>query len=258
MGIINENIKFLRKQKGLTQEQLAEKIGIKRSLLGAYEEGRAEPGLHNLQQFSRVFEISADLLISEKLSDPDQLKKLMQRDMEARKLRVLAITVEKDGNENIQLVPQKAAAGYLNGYSDPEYVAELPQFYMPIFSHGTYRAFEVSGDSMLPIVPGSIIIGQYAEDWTRLKDDQTYILVTKKEGIVYKRVYNHLKTKGVLTLASDNPVYEPYDIEGDEILEVWEAKAYISTDFPKPEMSLQKLTHLVVDLKEEMKKIKKS
>ena len=43
MANISLNIKFLRKKKGLTQQQFADEIGIKRSLVGAYEEERAEP-----------------------------------------------------------------------------------------------------------------------------------------------------------------------------------------------------------------------
>ena len=45
---LNENIRFLRKKKGWTQDKFSKKIGIKRSLVGAYEEGRADPRLNNL------------------------------------------------------------------------------------------------------------------------------------------------------------------------------------------------------------------
>jgi DNA-binding XRE family transcriptional regulator len=38
MSIISQNIKFLRKKKGITQQQFADEVGIKRSLVGAYEE----------------------------------------------------------------------------------------------------------------------------------------------------------------------------------------------------------------------------
>ncbi|MFN3403611.1 MAG: XRE family transcriptional regulator [Cytophagaceae bacterium] len=258
MSTISSNLKFLRKQKGFTQEQLAEKVGIKRSLLGAYEEGRAEPGLYNLMMFSKIFGVSVDSMISGDLSDPEEYKQLLQKDIEARKLRVLSITVDKEDNEHIQLVPQKAAAGYLNGFADPEYIADLPNFYLPNFKNGTFRAFEISGDSMLPLTSGTIIITQYVDNWHTIKDDKTYIVVTKEEGIVYKRVFNHIKTKGVLMLVSDNPVYSPYEVAIEDVLEVWESKAYISTEFPKPEMSIQKLAHMVVDLQEELKKIKKS
>lgn len=257
MSIVSQNIKYLRKQKGLTQEQFAEKIGIKRSLVGAYEEGRAEPGLNYLLVMSRIFDVPVDNLISENLADPDRQKELLKKDIEGKKLRVLSITIDKDDKENIQLVPQKAAAGYLNGYADPEYVSELPTFYLPIFSNGTYRAFEISGDSMLPIAPGSVIIGQYVENWKHIKDDKTYILVTQREGIVYKRVFNQIAAKGVLSLVSDNPAYSTYEVAADDVIEAWEAKAYISTQFPEPSMSMEKLTSLVMDLKQEVGKIKK-
>jgi transcriptional regulator with XRE-family HTH domain len=257
MTLISDNIKHLRKQKGFTQEQLAEKVGIKRSLLGAYEEGRAEPGLYNLIMFSKILEVSVDALISGDLKDPESYKQMMQKDIEAKKLRVLSITVDKNDNESVPMVPQKAAAGYLNGYADPEYIGDLPNFYLPNFKNGTFRAFEISGDSMLPLVSGTIIIGQYVDNWNYVKDDQTYIVVTSKEGIVYKRVTNYLKTKEVFLLSSDNPVYSSYEVHPDDILEIWEAKAFISTEFPKPDMSIEKLAHMVVNMKEELKNLKK-
>ena len=256
MGVISENIKFFRKQLGLTQEQLAQKIGIKRSLLGAYEEGRAEPGLETLTVLARLFGSTVDLLISESLSDPEKRKEAMTKDVEGKRLRVLAITVDKDDKENIQLVPQKAAAGYLNGYSDPEYVAELPKFYLPIFSgSGTYRAFEIKGDSMLPLPSGSLIIGQYLDNWNSVKDQQTYVLVTVSEGIVYKRIHNNIKKNETLRLISDNPAYEPYDVNVEDVLEIWESKAYISTDFPKPDMSVEKLSAIVSGLQKQVSKL---
>jgi transcriptional regulator with XRE-family HTH domain len=258
MTLISSNIKFLRKQQGLTQEQFAEKIGIKRSLVGAYEEGRAEPGLNYLLTMSKLFSTTVDNLISVDLSDPDQQKKMYHKDIEAGRLRVLAITVDKNDNENIELVPQKAAAGYLNGYADPEYVSELPKFYLPIFNNGSYRAFELKGDSMLPIASGSIIIGQYLDNWQHIKNDHTYVILTQNEGIVYKRVFNHIKTKGTLMLVSDNPSYEPYEVKIDEVNEVWEAKAFLSTQFPQSDMSLQKLSQIMVDLQKEVESLKRT
>lgn len=255
MSLISENIKFFRKQLGFTQEQLALKIGIKRSLLGAYEEGRAEPGLETLTVLARLFGSTVDLLISETLSDPEKRKEAMTKDVEGKRLRVLAITVDKDDKENIQLVPEKVAAGYLNGYSDPEFVAELPKFYLPIFSgSGTYRAFEIKGDSMLPLPSGSLIVGQYLDNWNSIKDQQTYILVTVSEGIVYKRVHNNIKKSETLRLISDNPAYEPYDVNIEDVLEIWESKAYISTEFPKPDMSVEKLSAIVSGLQKQMNK----
>jgi phage repressor protein C with HTH and peptisase S24 domain len=153
-------------------------------------------------------------------------------------------------------VRQKAAAGYLNGYADPEFIEELPRFQLPFLPQGTYRAFEISGDSMLPLTPGTIIIGEYVENWEVLKDGHCYILVTGTEGVVYKRVYNKLDEGKVLSLHSDNPAYPPYSVKIADVVEVWKAKAYISSVFPDPDMSIQKLASIVLDLQNHVIKLK--
>jgi transcriptional regulator with XRE-family HTH domain len=263
MSIVSENIKFLRKKLGLTQEQFAEAIGIKRSLVGAYEEGRADPRLNNLQNMSKLFGVSVDKLISRdvsQLSDAE-LQGNAGTVLTDNPARVLAITVDKSEKENIELVPQKAAAGYLNGFSDPEYLEELPKFNLPqLNGGGTYRAFEISGDSMLPLESGTIIVGKFIESWREIKNGRTYVLVTQSEGVVYKRVFNYGEENGKLYLVSDNPHYSPYEIELQDVLEIWESKVYISSSFPQPElqkeMSLEKLAGIVMSLQQEIIKLK--
>jgi len=262
MTLVSENIKYLRKQFGWTQEQFAQRIGIKRSLVGAYEEGRADPRLNNLLNMSEVFGVAVDTMISKRVAEltREELYYDAAAKPTQRGLRVLSITVDRHDNENIELVPQKASAGYLNGYADPEYLEELPKFKLPILPGGaTYRAFEINGDSMLPLQPGTIIIGQYVDDLQAIKNGQTYVLVTTKEGVVYKRVFNYLEESSKLFLVSDNQSYEAYEVEAEEVLEVWEAKAYISVQFPNPndeDMSLERLTNIVLDLQQEIIKLK--
>lgn len=108
---------------------------------------------------------------------------------------------------------------------------------------------------MLPLASGSLIIGQYVDNWSSVKDQQTYVLVTATEGIVYKRIYNNIKKNETLKLVSDNPAYEPYDVHIEDVMEIWESKAYISTDFPKPDMSVEKLTAIVSGLQKQMNKL---
>ncbi|MBL3658472.1 XRE family transcriptional regulator [Fulvivirga sediminis] len=258
MSLISDNIKYLRKKMGVTQEQFSEQLGIKRSLLGAYEEGRADPRISNLIKMAQLFGTSVDILINKdvsKLSDEELIVSKFKRGKE-----VLAITVNEEQKENIELVPQKAAAGYLNGYADPEYIKELPKFNLPILSTGTYRAFEITGDSMLPILPGTIIIGQYIDDIRDIKNGKTYILVTQNDGIVYKRVFNYLEDTGKLFLVSDNRQYAPYQISGDEVLEIWASKAYISVQFPdaddSKDVSTEQLASIVLELQKEIVKLK--
>jgi transcriptional regulator with XRE-family HTH domain len=63
MSIVSQNIKYLRRTNGLTQEQFARRIGIKRSLVGAYEEARANPPLDKLKTIANTFKITVDSLI---------------------------------------------------------------------------------------------------------------------------------------------------------------------------------------------------
>jgi transcriptional regulator with XRE-family HTH domain len=243
MSIISSNIKFLRKKKGLTQQQFADQVGIKRSLVGAYEEERAEPKYELLKTIASFFEISIDDFIKETINEK-------WAPAPKGNLRILSISVDKDDNENIELVPLKASAGYLNGYADPEFVAQLPKFYLPMFKQGTYRAFEIKGDSMLPLVSGTIIIGEYMENWGDVKGGDTYVIVSKSEGVVYKRMGSKFRADKKLKLISDNPVYEPYEISGEDVLEIWKAKAYISTQMPlpAPEPTMESLTSMMAQM----------
>ena len=179
MNFIPDNIKCLRKKRGFTQETLAKALGINRPSVGAYEEGRAAPRLATLSKMAALFQVSVDELINEDLTKEIRPPK--------NNVRILAVAVDNAANEYIQLVPVKAAAGYTSGFADPEYLTDLPRFHLPVLPKGrTYRAFEISGDSMLPILSGSIIVGSYVEQLSDIKNGKTYVLVTRSEGIVIK------------------------------------------------------------------------
>ncbi len=262
MSLISNNLKFLRKKINLTQEQMAQQIGIKRSLLGAYEEGRADPRISNLLKFAEIFDLTVDQLIGTDLTSENGVRAEPGVQHQSKSgLRVLSITVDQEDRENIELVPQKAAAGYLNGYADPEYIEELPKFQLPVLpGNATYRAFEISGDSMLPLRSGTIIIGQFMESIVDLKNGKTYIFVTRDEGIVYKRVFKYADNPNLFCFASDNRQYSAYDVNGEDIVEIWEAKAFISMEFPDPgeeeEFTLKRLADIVLDLQQEVIKLK--
>jgi len=67
MTLVSDNIRYLRKLNGLTQEQFSRKISIKRSLLGAYEEGRANPNTQNIQAIAKAFNTTVELLTRQDL-----------------------------------------------------------------------------------------------------------------------------------------------------------------------------------------------
>tara|TARA_Y100000992_G_scaffold220353_1_gene152675 strand:+ start:467 stop:1231 length:765 start_codon:yes stop_codon:yes gene_type:complete len=249
---VNENIRFLRKKKGWTQEKFSKKIGIKRSLVGAYEEGRSDPRLNNLLKMCEVFKISLDNILKK---DVTQLPEDQYLNTEDQNVKVLSITVDKFGEENIELINQKASAGYLNSYSDFEFIQNLPKFQLPFLNFsGTHRAFEIKGDSMLPLTSGSIVIGKYLEDLSYVRDGKTYILLTKEDGIVYKRVQTQ---ENSLELISDNKEYDPYIISNYDILEIWEAIAFFSIDFPNPNNEYSSIKNHINNLYANLDDLKK-
>src|SRR6195952_4430173 len=103
MSVAAQNLKYLRKLRGWTQEEFANKLKIKRSLLGAYEEERAEPKLEVLEIISSIFKITLDELLLKDISSTKGSSYLDKR----RQLKMAANIAE------IQFVPVKAAAGYL-------------------------------------------------------------------------------------------------------------------------------------------------
>ncbi|ALL05751.1 helix-turn-helix domain-containing protein [Pedobacter sp. N36a] len=258
MSNISPNLKYLRKKKGLTQQQFADAMGIKRSLIGAYEEDRAEPKYDLLKKIAEFFDLTIDEFINESISDSWKPKLKSQ----GSNLRILSISVDKDDKENIEMVPVKASAGYLNGFSDPEYIKDLPKFQLPLpfLKQGTFRAFEILGDSMLPIQSGSIILAEYLDNWNDVKIGETYIVISKNEGVVYKRAGNKFKENKELKLVSDNKLYDPYTISSDDILEIWKAKAFISSTLPDPtpEPSIETLSSMMAQMQKSISQLNKN
>ncbi|MFN8310555.1 MAG: helix-turn-helix domain-containing protein [Chitinophagales bacterium] len=258
MDFIQHNIKFLRKQKGWTQEQLGLELEIKRSLIGSYEEGRAKPNYEVLAALSKVFKCSIDNLITRdlRLTEKVPLFSPEQLDITGESMRVLAITVDEKQNENIEIVPAKAAAGYLNGYADPTFIEELNRFRLPFLPAGTYRAFEIKGDSMLPLQPGSVVVGEYLSNWKEMKDGHTYVIISKHDGIVYKRAFSKIEEDGTLILRSDNTSYPAYSIHINEVLEVWKAVLHMSYVNKGSDISFQNILHLMQELKQDVETLK--
>lgn len=60
----NEKLQYLRKQKGLTQEELASSLYVSRAAVSKWESGRGYPGLDTLKVISKFFEVSIDDLLS--------------------------------------------------------------------------------------------------------------------------------------------------------------------------------------------------
>jgi|ERR1700730_6848343 transcriptional regulator with XRE-family HTH domain len=247
MSIAGKNLKYLRKLRGWTQEEFAAKLKIKRSLLGAYEEERADPRIEVLETIGDIFKLTLDELLRKDLNEQKGSNYLARR--RAQKLAAASNT--------IQLVPVKAAAGYLAGYADPDFLDELNTFTLPMLTPGNYRAFEIIGDSMLPTTSGSVIVGEKVNELEEVKTNQTYIIISRSEGIVYKRILKNNKSKNKLTLISDNSTYQPYQVNTEDVIEVWKAQMIISKANTQQRWDVNQLAGLVSNLQDQVSVLKK-
>ncbi len=248
MAVAGQNLKYLRKLRGWTQEEFANKLGIKRSLIGAYEEERAEPRLEVLEVISDMFKVTLDELLRQDLNEVKGSNYLAKR----RQLKMMSA----DRNI-IQFVPVKAAAGYLAGYADNEFIDELNTFTLPMLTGGNYRAFEIIGDSMMPTPSGSVIVGEKVESVEEAKTNMAHIVVSKTEGIVYKRIVKSNKNKNKITLVSDNPAYQPYQVNTVDILEMWLANTVINKITNQQRWDMNSLANLVHNLQDQVSNLKK-
>ncbi|MCI1188745.1 LexA family transcriptional regulator [Hymenobacter sp. DH14] len=223
-----KNLTSLRKERKLTQEAAASALGLKRSTYAYYENGKSEPSASILLKLADFFQVSAEMLVRGQLAAPPLFRQSPEPQPALQKdVRVLAITVGEEQQENIQYVPVAAVAGYASEFNQAEFIERLPHFRLPKLGPGTYRAFDVQGDSMPPIHDGYILIGRFVEYARNLQDGNRYILVTKNAGVVFKRITRDAARPARLILTSDNPTFSPYSLDLAEVLEAWEMAAFV-------------------------------
>jgi transcriptional regulator with XRE-family HTH domain len=220
-----ENLKFLRMRRRKSQTDLAAELEITRTTLSGYERD-VQPPFRTLIRISEYFNVSLDAMIKYKLEvlsefQLSQIEKGFDIDITGNKLRLLTITVDKSGKENIEMVPVKAHAGYAGSYGDLDFIASLPKFSLPFLpGNKTYRCFQVKGDSMLPVAENSWVTCSYLENWENIKDGKPHIVVTRNDGIVFKLIYKKMENNE-LQLVSTNRNYAPYNIHISQVLEIW-------------------------------------
>ncbi|HNS29792.1 MAG: LexA family transcriptional regulator [Tenuifilaceae bacterium] len=260
---VHSNLKFLRGKMGLTQAELAEQVNLNRSTVNNYENRLADPPLDIVVRFADYFGVALDSMLRIDLSSlsSGRLKSVMDGTdafVKGRNLRVVATTVGDDNIDNIELVEAKAQAGYLSGFADPEYIEQLPIFRLPFLNPGRkYRTFQIVGDSMLPIPPGSWITAEYLDDWTTIKNGTAAVVLTIDDGLTFKIVENLIEQMGMLRLSSLNPIYKPYAVRVTNVREIWQFSLFISPFLPSGNIEHDQLLFALRDLQTEVKELKR-
>lgn len=250
MLILAENLRYLRAQKGLSQQHLADDLLITRGRYAKYEDGASQPPLEILLKFSRYYHVSIDLLLTVQLNRYPLNEILQLPDNRI----LLPIIVDSTGDNKIEIIPYKASMGYINGYADPEYIESLQYMTLPFLRNGKYRAFPTVGDSMPPFKDGTYIIGDYVESIRDIKTGKTYLLVLQS-GFVYKQVEQI--NKDSIMVKSKNSFFEAYDIPFQDILEVWKFVNAITDEHELIDLTDNLVKEMFLSLKEDMKKMQK-
>lgn len=252
MSLFSDNIRSLRLKKKISQEKVATSLLITRGRYAKYEDGTSEAPYEILKRISKYYQVSIDILlcIDVRKVKIDDLVKLEDNRV------LLPVMVNNDGDNFIEIVTQKAKAGYMNGYSDPEYIESLPRISLPFLGPGLHRGFTVDGDSMPPHEDGDIIVAKYIERLGEVINGRTYIIMTKSDGIVYKRINKN--KENLLVLESDEPFYTPFEVKASEIEQVWEFKCNLGKKDTKRENLIPgSVEEMFMELKNDIRRLER-
>jgi transcriptional regulator with XRE-family HTH domain/signal peptidase I len=160
------------------------------------------------------------------------------------------ITIDSQGEENIIYVPVKARAGYMLGYGDPQFIQSLSAYRLPGYTNGTYRIFEVEGHSMFPTLQDADrVIARWA-DISEVRDDRVYVLVTRTQGVLIKRLINR-HHEGKIIVKSDNNhagEFPTIVMEIDEVAEIWYVVERWTRQLPGPGEIYKRLVNIEAEL----------
>lgn len=151
---------------------------------------------------------------------------------------------------NILFVPLDQQITYLANYTDQAYLQQLNRYSLPGMSQGTCRMFEAGSPAMAPtIAEGEWVVGERASI-NNLRDNRVYIVVTRNEGILIRRVVNRIAQSSTIMLKADTLYhkanYPTLQVQPSDILELWYCRLKITANIA--EEPTDKLVQLETDI----------
>ena len=243
----------LRDLLSLSQTEFARKIGISQGALSQLESGRTNLSIETLKNLSDSLHINCNWMVSgqgQMFSEHSQYASLGPD-----QVRPIA------GKVWIPLVREEAHAGYVKNIDDEDFISALDVYQIPGFESGTFRLFEIEGDSMIPtIYPREIVVCEPVEEIDTIQSGTLGVVITK-ESIVAKRIYQLDKEPHALILRSDNTNYKTFKVDRSHINQVWQIVAKITSQFIDMKgidnKRLERLESHIEDLRNEMRSLKK-
>jgi len=179
-----EKIRRLRRERAMTQGELAEMLGVTQQAVAKWEAGRALPELDKIHQLAEVFDVSADCLLG-----------------------------REDGTfglEPVAMIPiiGTVRAGY-NAFALEEELGKAPA---EVKNPAEYRYLRVRGDSMAPYIrEGDLALVRIQP--TLSNGDLGVVIYGDGEATLKK----YYRRDGAVTLVPLNEAYEPVTLRGEEL-----------------------------------------
>lgn len=242
--IENQRLREVREDLGYTQIDFAKIIGAGSSTVDI-ERGKVKLSGIVVKELYQQFQINPSWLFGE--SDQKIIR------MGSASTMPKVISIDADGDENIVMVSQKAAAGYGQNVEDAQWIGELPMFQIPLpeYRNSSYRGFEVKGDSMMPLIQDkSWVICSAVEKLEEIKDNDIYVIV-EEDSIRLKMIEKDAENK-LLNLISLNPEYAPMQVPYENVVEVWKFHSQLNFGKMDNMVTLNQIYSEIQDIKKKI------
>lgn len=242
-----KRFKEVREDYRFTQTEFAEKLGIKNTTADI-ERGRTRLSGEVIKELLRQFRINPLWIYGES----------NQKFLDLHQINVMpkVITLDTEGNENMVLVNQRAAAGYPQNIQEIGWQRQLPAFSLPLpeYRNATYRGFQVEGNSMEPnLRAGEWVLGKAVDSLNLVNEGKIHVVITY-DSVLVKKLYRVSNDSSQIRLVSLNPEYAPFLVAVEEIQELWQvnSKLTFSLDEQAENTILQELQSSMAELKKEL------
>lgn len=122
MTAFSSNLKYLREEHKLSQQQIADSIGIKQRTYSDYENGKTEPGVEVLTKLARFFKVSLDYIVGYTILEPVDREIAKNLNISNAELaeRVFAQGFEIAKNKVLKKEPNLFDKEIINAYKERE------------------------------------------------------------------------------------------------------------------------------------------
>ncbi|WP_306640108.1 helix-turn-helix transcriptional regulator [Sanyastnella coralliicola] len=229
MSHIGRNIKKIRSVKGLSQEQFANIINVKRASIGAYEEGRAEPKIPAIMEIANHFGISIDDLLTKELTVNDLYRFDIFRD-DLQQFGANNLLPSRDVTDLLQIpfISIGEREDLLKSADVPRFLGSLPALCLPLSKGRSYIALEFGADD----APGVLGQGEIAiassidlDDVLNHEGRAAFLIQTEKD-IGCFRVLRHRIREWRLNSYAENQVVRIVDQK--LIKQAWRVESVIT------------------------------